>query len=146
MTTITKNIALYIRSANKDEEAVTTQRLELSKYTDELTEDGTKLHITEFIDSGHSGISTVRPGLQVLLKEAEEGKFDLIIATDVSRLSRNYPVLQELITALGNTGAVVDFCTSRELLKEIDLDDDVAGQIVQQTLDEAEDDLENDNK
>jgi DNA invertase Pin-like site-specific DNA recombinase len=41
-----------------------------------------------YVDDGYSGTTLKRPGLKRLLAEAEEGKFDVVVVTYLSRLGR----------------------------------------------------------
>ena len=55
-----------------------------------------------YIDDGYSAKDTRRPAFQRMMADIKKGKIDLILATDLSRLSRNIP----------------DFCGILEVLKQ----------------------------
>ena len=43
-----------------------------------------------YIDDGYSGLNYNRPNFQRLLQDIENGKIDLVITKDLSRLGRDY--------------------------------------------------------
>ena len=50
-----------------------------------------------FRDDGYSGMNQNRPGFQRMLSEIEQGKFDVVLAKDLSRLGRDYADTGKLI-------------------------------------------------
>ena len=43
-----------------------------------------------YIDDGYSGLNYNRPNFQRMLQDIEDGKIDLVITKDLSRLGRDY--------------------------------------------------------
>ena len=50
-----------------------------------------------FRDDGYSGMNQNRPGFQRMLSEIEQGKFDVVLTKDLSRLGRDYADTGKLI-------------------------------------------------
>ena len=83
--------ALYLRLSRDDAgegESVSIggQRAMLRAYA---AEHGWTV-VGEYVDDGYSGTSFRRPGLQRLLGDIEEGRVDLVLTKDLSRLGRDY--------------------------------------------------------
>lgn len=49
-----------------------------------------------FVDDGQSGYTLERPGLEQLRVRVRDGEIDLVWATDMNRLTRNYADVQTL--------------------------------------------------
>ena len=141
MTNYTQNIAVYIRTTTGDTEAVDRQRAEVSSYIAGLAKDGLGTNITEYIDSDTSGMNTDRPALNQLLNHAKSQQFDLIVTTDLARLSRDENKVSELMETLEGTGAVVDFTTSPELVVDTDEMDTQQMEHINYQASEAEEEL-----
>ena len=116
--TETKNIALYIRTASADANAVDMQRTQLNEYVAELNTKEENLSVKEYSDIGFSGSSIDRPGLNELLTYAQTGQLDLIVTTDNIRLSRNLTDVTELVNEFENSGVITDTCHEQKLLIE----------------------------
>lgn len=84
-------VGIYIRLSREDEkvgesESVTNQRSLLTKY---VSENGYEL-VGTYIDDGFSGTNFNRPDFKRMLGDIEEGKIDMVITKDLSRLGRDY--------------------------------------------------------
>ena len=83
--------ALYLRLSLDDGQAgdstsIQTQRAILEKY---CLEQG--FHVVDtYIDDGYSGLNFNRPSFQRLLNDIADGKINLVITKDLSRLGRDY--------------------------------------------------------
>ena len=87
-------VAIYIRLSKEDKkkkresesESVQNQRKLLHTYIKEhnlvLTE--------EYVDDGYSGTTFDRPSFNRLIKDIEDGKINMVITKDLSRLGRDY--------------------------------------------------------
>lgn len=84
-------VAIYIRLSREDDnlgesESISNQKILLTKY---IKEQGYTL-VNIYIDDGYTGTNFNRPGFQKMLKDIENGKVNMVITKDLSRLSRDY--------------------------------------------------------
>lgn len=87
-------VAFYIRLSKEDQgkpreaesESVQNQRKLLHTYINENNLVLTK----EYVDDGYSGTTFDRPGFSKLIKDIEDGKINMVITKDLSRLGRDY--------------------------------------------------------
>ena len=84
-------VAIYIRLSKEDDslgesESIQNQKTLLTKY---VNEQGYTL-VDIYIDDGYTGTNFNRPGFQKMLKDIEDGKVNMVITKDLSRLSRDY--------------------------------------------------------
>lgn len=94
-----KKVAIYSR--------VSTDHQEISNQLIELRETASRLNYQiskEYLDDGISGMKTQeeRPGLDQLLKDANLGKFDMLMIFDVTRLGRNLQNCIEILNHLNS--------------------------------------------
>ncbi len=88
-------IAIYIRLSKADSygdvqeesNSIAMQRILIRKYIDSHF---ASCQITEYQDDGFSGTDFNRPGVQRLLEDARNGKFDCVVVKDFSRFGRDY--------------------------------------------------------
>jgi len=85
------NAALYMRFSRDDGQAadsssITTQKMMLEKHCED---NGFKIY-DSYVDDGYTGMNFDRPGFQRLLNDIDNGKVNLVITKDLSRLGRNY--------------------------------------------------------
>ncbi|MCI9077475.1 MAG: recombinase family protein [Lachnospiraceae bacterium] len=87
-------IAIYIRLSKADNgkvqeesNSISMQRILIRKY---ITSKFTSCQITEYQDDGFPGTDFNRPGVQKLLEDARNGKFDCVVVKDFSRFGRDY--------------------------------------------------------
>ncbi|GBG55142.1 resolvase [Sporomusaceae bacterium FL31] len=86
------NVGIYLRLSREDEgtacesESISNQKDYLLPH---VIDQGWNL-VDIFIDDGYTGTNFNRPGFQRLLKAIEEGKINLVIVKDLSRLGRDY--------------------------------------------------------
>ena len=94
MNNIDYKVGIYIRLSKEDEEkekyseseSIGNQRALLMQYIKE-----NKLNFThEYVDDGVSGTSFDRPGFNQMIEDIENGKINMVITKDLSRLGRNY--------------------------------------------------------
>ena len=88
-------VAIYIRlsredlkktGSNTESESIINQRSLLYRY---IEENGYNL-VDEYVDDGYSGTNFDRPEFQRMLKDIENGKINMVITKDMSRLGRDY--------------------------------------------------------
>ena len=86
-------IAIYMRLSKTDEtvreesNSISMQRVLIRKYIASHFEE---FEVMEYQDDGFSGTNFNRPGVQRLLEDARNEKFDCVIVKDLSRFGRNY--------------------------------------------------------
>lgn len=85
------NAALYCRLSKDDEQvgesvSIGTQKMILEKFCKEHD-----FHVFDvYVDDGFFGLNFERPEFQRMLKDIEDGKINLIMTKDLSRLGRDY--------------------------------------------------------
>lgn len=94
MNNIDYKVGIYIRLSREDEEkekyqeseSIGNQRTLLMQYIRQ-----NKLnYISEYVDDGVSGTSFDRPAFNRMIADIEQGKINMVITKDLSRLGRNY--------------------------------------------------------
>jgi len=85
------NAAIYCRlsrdeDAGQESNSIASQRLML---TDFVRRQGFTL-VNEYVDDGFSGTNYDRPDFQRMIADAEQGKINVIVTKDLSRLGRDY--------------------------------------------------------
>ena len=94
MNNIDYKVGIYIRLSKEDEEkekyseseSVQNQRTLLMQYIKE-----NKFNfVAEYVDDGVSGTSFDRPAFNKMIDDIEQGKINMVITKDLSRLGRNY--------------------------------------------------------
>ena len=87
-------VAIYIRLSKEDQkseyvyesESISNQRSFLLKYLKE----NNYYDIEEYVDDGYSGTTFNRPAFKRLLLDIENGKINMVVTKDLSRLGRDY--------------------------------------------------------
>lgn len=82
--------ALYLRLSKEDEKgtesaSIETQRKMLRDYAEK---NGFTIY-DEYVDDGYTGTNFNRPAFQRMLRDVENGKIQIVITKDLSRLGRN---------------------------------------------------------
>ena len=86
-------IAIYMRLSKTDEtvaeesNSISMQRILIRKYIASHFEE---CEVMEYQDDGFSGTNFNRPGVQRLLEDARNEKFDCVVVKDFSRFGRDY--------------------------------------------------------
>jgi len=85
------NTALYLRFSRDDGQtcdssSIESQRMLLEKYG---RDNGYKVYDV-YVDDGYTGLNFDRPGFRRMLRDIEDGKVNLVITKDQSRLGRDY--------------------------------------------------------
>ena len=78
---------------DRESESISNQRQIINNYIESSNEDF--VVVDEYIDDGYSGTNFERPNFnrpdfKRLLKDIEDGKIDVVITKDLSRLGRDY--------------------------------------------------------
>jgi site-specific DNA recombinase len=114
----TKHIALYVRTATNSLKAIQAQLTALEEYTEELKASGQTLTLSLHLDIAARSSDTDRPGLTELIELVETGMVDLVLMTDITRISANQTDAMAIVTLLTDYGAVVEFTSQPDLLLE----------------------------
>ena len=88
-------VAIYIRLSKKDvdrgydeSESIKNQRMLLTEYVQKL---GWKYQLIDtYIDQGFTGTNFNRPDFQRMIRDIENGKINMVVTKDLSRLGRDY--------------------------------------------------------
>ena len=83
-------VAAYCRVSTDDLEQVSSIEEQKRNYKDLIQQTADWIYYGTFVDDGFSGTNTEhRPAFQLMMKHAEQGRFDMIITKSVSRFARN---------------------------------------------------------
>ncbi|MEL4306459.1 recombinase family protein [Methanococcoides sp. LMO-2] len=100
---VNKKVAIYIRtSTDKQKESIELQTEELTKYC-QLK--GYEIY-NNYVDFGYSGKNTDRPAFNLLMEDAKDKKFDVVLTTKIDRFARS----------------ILDLLVTVEKLKEYEID------------------------
>lgn len=93
-----KITALYCRLSKDDmvddeSNSITNQKMILKKFAD----DNGFINTAYYVDDGFSGTNFERDGFKAMMNDIENGKIDIVITKDLSRLGRDYLKTGELI-------------------------------------------------
>lgn len=90
-------VGIYIRlsrdDGNVESESIISQRSLLNQYVKE----NNYIVVDEYVDDGFSGTNFERPSFKRMMKDIKNGKINMIITKDMSRLGRDYIGTGELI-------------------------------------------------
>lgn len=93
--TIIYKVAIYIRLSKEDvdkgydkSESITNQKSLLTEYVKNLGWEYELIDI--YIDPGYTGTNFNRPDFQRMIRDIENGKVNMVITKDLSRLGRDY--------------------------------------------------------
>lgn len=85
-----KRVCAYARVSTDSEEQVTSYTAQVDYYTNLIKQKPNWVYVDTFADEGISGTSTKkRDGFNRMIKDALDGKIDLIITKSISRFARN---------------------------------------------------------
>ncbi len=84
-----QDVALYCRTALADSDALSGQALLLRNYANANGYSAKWVEHHVYLDSGVSGLSMARPGMDKLMRDIQAGAIRTVIAKDVSRISRS---------------------------------------------------------
>ena len=109
-------VAIYCRLSKDDEQigdsvSISTQKMLLSGY---CQNQGFEI-IDIYIDDGFSGLNFNRPSFKRMVNDIEDGKIDIVVTKDLSRLGRDYI----------QTGYYIDVYFSTEHIRYIAVNDGI---------------------
>ena len=85
-----RKVAAYARVSTNDEEQATSYETQVKHYTEFIQKKPEWEYVKVYADDGISGTSTKRrDGFNEMIKDALDGKIDLIITKSISRFARN---------------------------------------------------------
>ena len=83
-------VAAYCRVSTDDIDQALSIRMQIQQYTEKIKSNPNWKYAGCYVDDGFSGTNTAhRQGFQKLMKDAMDGKIDMIITKAVSRFARN---------------------------------------------------------
>ena len=86
--------AIYLRLSKEDkQESIENQRALLRKYANDH---GFSV-VKEYTDEAISGLTDTRPGFAKMMEDARKGHFDVILAKNQSRFSRNFLHIEQYL-------------------------------------------------
>lgn len=98
-----KNVAIYARTAQQEQSGKSQTAQQLKTLRRYAKENNYKV-IAEYADEGQGGHNLLRPALTKLREDMLKGKFKIVIANSLDRLSRNvndYWILKDLFKRHG---------------------------------------------
>ena len=105
-----RKVAIYARVSTEHEAQLSALENQIQYYDEELAKHPDWELYDRYIDEGITGTSTKkRPNFMRMIKDAENGCFDLIITREVSRFARNTTELLESVRRLRELGIKVVF-------------------------------------
>lgn len=101
------SVGIYVRVSTEEQAAVIegsldNQRHRMTSFVEikNLQEKGWGQIVESYIDDGYSAKDTNRPGYQRMLKDLRTGKINMVMVTELSRLSRNIPDFCDFLKTL----------------------------------------------
>jgi DNA invertase Pin-like site-specific DNA recombinase len=114
-------VALYGRVSTEHEAQVSALENQMAWYDDLLSKNPNWIKVEEYVDKGITGTQAQkRPAFMQMIKDAKDGKFDLIITREVSRFARNIVDAITFTRELKEIGVEVYFVN--EAIKSMDSD------------------------
>ncbi|OQB15300.1 MAG: hypothetical protein BWY15_00671 [Firmicutes bacterium ADurb.Bin193] len=104
-----KRVCAYVRVSTKHDLQINSLENQIEYYTRYILRNSNYEFCGVYSDTGVSGLSESRPGLNEMLKKAYNGEIDLIITKSISRFARNTIFLLTTIRKLREAGVDVHF-------------------------------------
>ena len=92
-------IAIYARSAGGNEQQIEEQISNCKDFIKSIGYDPDKAVI--YVDNGFTGYSVDRSAFLKMMKDADEGKFQILVINDIPRLARDYHLCDDTLNILG---------------------------------------------
>ena len=107
---VKKRVAAYARVSTEHEEQQTSYEAQVDYYTKKIKERTDWIFVEVYTDKGITGTNTKRrEGFNRMVKDALDGKIDLILTKSVSRFARNTVDTLTTIRKLKDRGVAVYF-------------------------------------
>jgi len=98
-------VAFYSRVACSDAKALSAQEHLLTKYAEDNGYESGEFNTHRFYhDNGESGLTLERPGMNKLMADIRDGCIDVLIVKDLSRVTRNYLLMDDWFRFLKKHG------------------------------------------
>ena len=112
---VRRRVAAYARVSTSSEEQLTSYEAQVDYYTRFIQSKPEWEFVRVYTDEGISAVNTKkREGFNQMVRDALDGKIDLIVTKSVSRFARNTRDLLELIEQLTAKG--VEFISKKEAI------------------------------
>jgi len=95
-----RRVAIYLRVAREDDDAITMQKSVLQDYAEKQG----YMNISVYADNGVSGINFNRPALAQLEADIQTGTIGTVIVQNLSRIGRDYIKTEDWITGIRQKG------------------------------------------
>ena len=115
-----KRVCAYVRVSTKHDLQINSLENQIEYYTRYILRNPNYEFCGVYSDTGVSGLSESRPGLNEMLKKAYNGEIDLIITKSISRFSRNTVFLLKTLRKLKE--AEVDVYFEKENITSFSLE------------------------
>ena len=107
---MSKKVAIYVRVSTKRDQTTENQRIELQKYCERQ---GWQV-ADVYDDSGISGSKSDRPAVARMMKDAAQGKVQVVCVWKIDRLARSVADLLNILSTLRSHG--VDFVSTTQAI------------------------------
>ena len=98
-------VAFYSRVACADADALFAQESMLINYAESNGYESGEFNTHRFYsDNGESGLTLGRPGMDKLMADARDGRIDVLIVKDLSRVARNFMLIDDWLRFLKKYG------------------------------------------
>jgi len=104
-----QRVCAYVRVSTGHDNQILSFEAQSEYYKTQLSNRPDCIFIGLFADEGISGCKEKRPGLDAMIRAAEEGKIDLIITKSISRFARNTLFFLKTVRTLNHLGVCVYF-------------------------------------
>ena len=112
---VRRRVAAYARVSTSSEEQLTSYEAQVDYYTRFIQSKPEWEFVRVYTDEGISAVNTKkREGFNQMVRDALDGKIDLIVTKSVSRFARNTRDLLELVERLTEKG--VEFVSQKEAI------------------------------
>ena len=102
-----KTLAIYLRTARKDSNAIAQQKAKILDALKTLPMTWTPSRIETFEDDGYSGLTTDRPGYRAMMQMIEDRVIDALAMTDLTRIGRSSALIYGFIDQLKRNGILL---------------------------------------
>lgn len=85
-----RNVGLYCRVAHADADSLANQEEMLNNYAKVNGYENSEFNVHHhYRDNGESGLTLDRPGMNKLMGDIQNGRIDVVLVKDISRIARD---------------------------------------------------------